>query len=128
SKSPITSDHRRPRCSVRAAGLRLLCLRSCIVQCRLGIAATRLAGFDLSAKDCAVFNGETLRANLAGDTACVPQLHALGALNFSVDVAAIDDLARGDIGFDLAVRTYGARGVSEVQLALESAINKQILF
>src|SRR4030095_6488687 len=88
----------------------------------------RLASLYLAAKDSAIFNGQAFGANFTADTAGIPKLDPLGGINLSVYIAANDDFAGSDVGFAFAVGTDGARVVPEVELALERAIHKQILF
>jgi len=89
---------------------------------------TRLARFHFAAENGAVFDRQTLGANFPGNPTRIPQLNALPAVDLSIHMAADDDLARRDIGFDLAVGTDGTRGIAEVEFALQRAVDKQIFF
>src|SRR5215470_3227607 len=127
-KRPIKLDHRSSRSSIRIARLRLFRFHACVAGLHFGSAPSWLASFHLAAENCTIFYGQPLRTHFAGDPTGIPQLHALRAVNLSVYVPTNYDFPGGDIGFDLAVGTNRARGVAEIEFALECAIHKQILF
>src|SRR5262245_44520552 len=124
-RSPIELDHRRSGCGVRVTGFRLLCLRGCVAELRFCRATARLAGFDFAAENGTVFNGQAFGTNFAGHAPGIPQLHTLGAVNFSVHVATNNNFASRNVRFDFPVWTNGAGGIAEVEFALDSAIDKQ---
>jgi len=88
----------------------------------------RLARFHFAAENGAVLDRQALGANFAGNPTGIPQLNPLRTVDFSIHVAANDDLARRDIRFDFAVGTNGTRGTAELEFALHSAVDKQIFF
>src|SRR5262245_4838199 len=100
-QEPHKLDYRRSSCGIGIARLRLLGLRSSIARLRVSATTTGFPSFHFAAENRAVFNGETLGANFAGYAASIPQLHTLRAVNFSVDMAANNDFARGNVRFNL---------------------------
>src|SRR5215472_5171050 len=87
----------------------------------------RFAGFHLAVQFGTFFDGHPIGTNIAVNASGIPDVDAVGAFQFALDTTAHDDFTGDDIGLHRGVGTNREDGILKINLALDSAINEEIL-
>ena len=94
-----------------------------------GLAGARgsFASFHLAMQFGAFFDSHPIGTNIAVNAGSIPDVDAVGAFQFALDTAAHDDFTGDNIGLHRCVRTDREDGILKINLALDSAVNEEIL-